>query len=167
MSNISVSKLRKTRLLILLVSCHYKFTVKSLYKINQQLLWIYNKLYTSIQVNIHVYCIIHVSGFICALLVLITQTLGIWLLYHTKTKVRNQQPISMSFWLFPLLTATLLIIRDIYCLIYKYNKSIDIIKRKLNTFVYTQIVILSVWAYVMLFYCFTCNGPSNSNSDAI
>ena len=68
------------------------------------------------------YCAIYIIGFVCTILVLITHTLGIKLLYHAKTKVRNQRSILISFSLFSIFASVMLIIRAIYCFVHKNDE---------------------------------------------
>ena len=68
------------------------------------------------------YCATYIIGFVCAILVLITHTLGIKLLYHAKIKARNQRSILISFSLFSIFTSVMLVIRGIYCFVYKNDE---------------------------------------------
>ena len=68
------------------------------------------------------YTAIYIAGFIFAILVLVTHTLGVKLLYCTKPKVPNQRLILMNFSLFSIFTSLMLIIRGIYCFIYSNDE---------------------------------------------
>ena len=97
------------------------------------------------------YLFIYIAGFICATLVVITHTLGIKLLYHTKTKVPNQRLILMSFSIFSLLTATMLVIRSIYCFIHKYDK-----EKTARCYLYTNGIFIGLGlCYALLLFLLT------------
>ena len=64
------------------------------------------------------YIALYIVGFIFAILVLVTHTLGAKLLYCTKPKVPNQRLILMNFSFFSIFSSLMLIIRGIYCFIY-------------------------------------------------
>ena len=97
------------------------------------------------------YPFIYITGFICATIVLITHTLGIKLLYHTKTKVPNQRLILMSFSIFSLLTAIMLVTRGIYCFIHKYDK-----EKTARYYLYTNGIFISLGlCYALLLFLLT------------
>ena len=97
------------------------------------------------------YPFIYSAGFICATLVLITHTLGIKLLYHTKTKVPNQRLILISFSIFSLLTAIMLVIRGIYCFIHKYDK-----EKTARCYLYTNGIFIGLGlCYALLLFLLT------------
>ena len=104
---------------------------------------------------------IYIAGFICAILVLITHTLGIKLHYHTKTKVPNQRLILMSFSLFSLLVVTMKVIRCIYCFVYKNGE-----QKTDCVFLYTNGIFIGLGVcYTLTVFNYT--GPFNSNFEAI
>lgn len=97
------------------------------------------------------YCAIYIVGFICALLVLITHTLGIKLLYHAKTKARNQRSILISFSLFSIFTSAMLVIRGIYCFVHKNDED-----KSANYYLYSNGIFIGLGlCYTLMLFLLT------------
>lgn len=97
------------------------------------------------------YLAIYIAGFIFAMLVLVTHTLGVKLLYCTKPKVPNQRLILMNLSFFSIFSSLMLIIRGIYCFLYGNNK-----EKTAHYYLYTNGIFIGLGlCYIFILFLLT------------
>ena len=97
------------------------------------------------------YLAIYIAGFIFAMLVLVTHTLGVKLLYCTKPKVPNQRLILMNLSFFSIFSSLMLIIRGIYCFLYENNE-----EKTAHYYLYTNGIFIGLGlCYIFILFLLT------------